>query len=140
MTGLDAEARSLLFEHVSGYDELEALLLLHAAPARAWTVVEVAAALRIAALDAAAALGELSAHRLLATENASAPERFRYAPADGALAAGVDRLAQAYAGQRLDVVKQMSANAIERLRSSAARAFADAFLLGKKKIDQGGQP
>lgn len=134
---LDAEVLRLLYEHVKSYEQLEALLLLHAAPAREWTAMEVAAGLRIDAASADAALTALSAQRLLVLQEGPAPQRYRYAPADSAQAVGVDRLARAYVERRLEVVRQMSANAIARLRSSAARTFADAFLLGNKKTRDG---
>jgi hypothetical protein len=136
---LDPAIRRLLSEHVTSYEQLEALLLLHATPAQARSAEEVAAALRITVAGVAGALKELGEHRLLVAQGASAAaQRWRYAPADGSLATSVDKLAQAYAGQRLEVVKQMSTNAIERLRSSAARTFADAFLLRGKRKDGGG--
>jgi DNA-directed RNA polymerase specialized sigma subunit len=130
---LDVEVLRLLYEQVTSYEQLEALLLLHAAPGRDWTVTEVAAALHIDTANAAAALTALGAQRLLSVKSSGAEQDYRYAPADGAMAAGVDKLAQSYAERRLEVVKQMSANAIERVRSSAARTFADAFLLGDRK-------
>lgn len=134
---LDAEVRRVLSEHVTSYEQLEALLLLHGSAARDWTAADVAAALRIDAAVAAATLTALSAQRLLARAEGASPPRYRYAPVDSALAGGIDKLAQAYAEMRLEVVKQMSANAIERVRSSAARTFADAFLLGQKKTRDG---
>jgi hypothetical protein len=45
-------------------------------------------------------------------------------------------LERVYAEQRLAVIKLMSDNAIERLRTGAARAFVDAFLIGRKKNDR----
>lgn len=130
---LDVEVLRLLSGQVTSYEQLEALLLLHAAAGRDWAVMEVAAALRIDDANAAAALAALSTQHLLTVTGVGVQQRYRYASADATLAAGVDKLALAYAERRLEVVKQMSANAIERLRSSAARTFADAFLLGDRK-------
>jgi hypothetical protein len=139
---LDAEVCRLLFDHVTSYEQLEALLLLHARPAQWHSATQVAAALHIDAANAAAALMALARQRLLGAEAAGGAggQRWLYAPADGRLATSVDKLAQAYGRQRLEVVKQMSANAIERVRSSAARTFADAFLLGgnRRKDGDGG--
>jgi hypothetical protein len=45
----------------------------------------------------------------------------------------VDRLAIVYGEHRLEVMRLLSAHALERIRNSAARAFADAFVIGRKK-------
>jgi len=44
----------------------------------------------------------------------------------------VDQLADAYRDHRLDVVVAMNNFAVERLRSGALRAFADAFVIRRK--------
>jgi len=125
---LDAEVRQLLSEHVTGYELLEALLLLHRDSRQLSTVEQLGAELRIDTGSMATALAELAEHGLL-ERRSGPPVSYRYAPAQTALAAAVDRLAQLYTEQRLEIIRQMSANAIERLRSSAARSFSDAFLL-----------
>lgn len=130
-TQFDAEVRRLLFERIASYEQLEALLLLRADGARFSSVPELVAILRIDETSVVAALEALEAHRLL--EKRTAPVSYRYAPADAATAGLVDRLARLYVEQRLEVIRQMSTNAIERVRSSAARAFADAFLLRGRK-------
>ena len=43
-----------------------------------------------------------------------------------------------YAADRLEVVTLMSKAALERMRERAARAFADAFVIRKKKGDDDG--
>jgi DNA-binding transcriptional MocR family regulator len=129
---LDADIQRLLFEHVASYEQLEALLLLHTDAGQFRSVSELAAKLRIDDSSVAAALEELTAHRLL-EKRAGGPLAYRYAPAEADMLAVVDRLAAVYNEQRLEIIRQMSANAIERLRSSAARTFADAFLLRGRK-------
>ncbi|HEX4051978.1 MAG TPA: hypothetical protein VHY19_13980 [Steroidobacteraceae bacterium] len=128
---LDAEIRRLLFERIASYEQLEALLLLRADATRSWSVPQLAASLRIDEASVAAALDALDADRLI--EKCADPVSYRYAPADPHTGALVDRLARLYTEQRLEVIRQMSTNAIERLRSSAARTFADAFLLRGRK-------
>ena len=49
--------------------------------------------------------------------------------------ATIERLARAYKDQPMPVIKLMSANAIERVRTAALRTFADAFLIRKDKKD-----
>jgi predicted transcriptional regulator len=133
---LDTDIRRLLFEQVTSYEQLEALLLLHARPQQQWTVDTVASALHVDAANAAAALDELTSQRLLARQEGLPGPDYCYSPAQPETARIVDRLAHAYSQQRLEVVKQMSANAIERVRSSAARTFSDAFIFRRKKDDR----
>jgi len=129
---LDAEIRRLLYERIASYEQLEALLLLRADAAQSFSVPDVAAKLRIDESSVAAALEELTALRLL-EKQAGSPLSYRYAPVEPDTMVAVDRLAALYGEQRLEIIRQMSANAIERLRSSAARTFADAFLLRGRK-------
>ncbi|HEX4025662.1 MAG TPA: hypothetical protein VHX52_13315 [Steroidobacteraceae bacterium] len=133
---LDTEVRRLLFEQVTSYEQLEALLLLHGRPAQGWSVAAVAVALRIDAASAASALDELVSQRLAAPQTGPLGPEFHYAAGQSGAGDSVDRLAQAYSEQRLEVVKQMSANAIDRVRSSAARTFSDAFIFRRKKDDR----
>jgi predicted ArsR family transcriptional regulator len=133
---LDPEIRRLLYEQIASFEELEALLLLHRAPATALSAAAVAARLRVEPSAVAVALSQLTGRGLLQLEKNSEPPSYRYAPANSQTAAVIDRLAQLYADQPVDVIKEMSANAIERLRSSAARAFADAFVFKGKKDDR----
>jgi hypothetical protein len=79
-------------------------------------------------------LADLVALELATARGAGGPE-FRYAPATVALDAGVSALARAYADQRLEIMKLISANAIERLRTAAIRAFSDSFLIRRKRRD-----
>ncbi|MGH8143693.1 MAG: hypothetical protein ACREU2_14395 [Steroidobacteraceae bacterium] len=133
---LDTDVRRLLLEQITTYEQLETLLLLHAQPAQGWSAPAVAAAVRIQEDSAAAALNELVAQRLVSFKSDGAKSEYQYAAADAAAASAVDRLSQAYSQQRLEVVKQMSANAIERVRSSAARTFSDAFIFRRKRDDR----
>jgi len=43
------------------------------------------------------------------------------------------RLVEVYEEQPIEIIKLMSTNAIERVRTAALRAFADAFVLHKGK-------
>lgn len=127
-----AAVRDLIREQVHSYEELEALLFLHARPGEDCPPEAVAAALRVPADVAAAALGELAA-RGLARAAAAGGGAYRFGPATPALGAAVAALAAAYGEQRLAVIRLMSNNAIERLRTGATRAFADSFLIGRKR-------
>jgi len=130
---LDATVGQLLSEHVTSYEQLETLLLLHAHSERTWTVAQVAEHIRIDDANVALALMELCSHQLLERDAGRPVIEYHYNPANGLLAKAVDLLATAYRDQRLEIVRLMSANAIERMRSTAARTFSDAFLLKGKK-------
>lgn len=133
---LDAEIQRLLLEQVTGLEELEALLLLHRSGTKAMSVPQVAEAARLNPSSTAAALAHLQALGLLRAEGDASAPSYRYSPENAQLACVIDRLARLYAASPVEVIKQMSANAIERLRSSAARAFADAFVFKGKKNDR----
>ena len=60
------------------------------------------------------------------------PDRYIYAPANPDLAHAVEVLARVYETDRAALMNVMNASAIERLRTKAMRAFADAFIIRKK--------
>ena len=129
---LDPQVQRLLFEHVSSFEQLEALLLLQRSPAALWDARQVAEALRLPTASVIGALAQLAAHHLLQVESQAGETRYRYAPS-AELAPPAARLAAVHAERPLEIIQQMSANAIERLRSSAARAFSDAFLFRNRR-------
>lgn len=126
---------ALLRTHVETYEQLEVLLVLHAAPDRAWRADALATELGARPELVATALAGLAASGLVAAAGTGLRTEYRYAPAAAADAAAVEALVQVHAAQRLELVKTMSANAIERVRAAAARTFADAFLLNGRRGD-----
>lgn len=118
----------LLHDRLHSFEAVETLLVLHEDP-RTWRVTEIVDRLNVDRDVVRAALDELGRGGFVAAE----PDgRFRYAPTDAATAAAVANLVRVYATARLEVMRRMTANAMERIRSSAATTFADAFRLGKK--------
>lgn len=72
----------------------------------------------------------------LVTSNAIAEQSDGYLlPPDGPWHEHVRALAALYREDRMDVVTIMSQASVQRLRSHAARAFADAFIIRSKKKD-----
>ena len=134
-SGIEATVRALVAERVHGYEQLEALLFLRACPTEDCTPEGVAAALRIPVESATAALEDL-VKRGLVSARESGPHAYRFDPATPELRAAVAGLERAYAEQRLAVIKLLSDHAIERLRTGATRAFADSFLIGRRKNDR----
>lgn len=115
---LSAPLVSFIGRHLESVAQLEVLLLLRAAPAKWWSVDEVARA-QVSAPDATAlCLGHLSSHRLVAEDGAS----FRYEPA-GPEASVVDQLAEAYATRRTTVVAQIFAPPSGGAASTLAEGF-----------------
>lgn len=124
--------RAFLTEYVESYEQLEALLLLHARREQAWSAAEMAAALHIDDPLASRALAELSDRGVIEVSGEAQHARYRIGSEDE-LRRLVDLVARANVENRLEVVRLMHINAIKRMRAAAARTFADAFLVRRKK-------
>jgi DNA-binding IscR family transcriptional regulator len=129
------EVQAFLRDHIESYEQLEILLLLWRERVAVWTVEHISARLRIPAPLAAAALASLSASRLVESRDDQPEPGLAYAPATATLDEIVNRLAGAYANKPIEIIKLMSANAIQRVRTAALQAFADAFVLRKGQDD-----
>lgn len=122
------ELRLFLHDQVSSFEELEALIFLMRAEQRAWSAAEVAAQLELraelveGALEALAGPGKL----LRRVVDGGQLPAFLYAPRPD-LRGVLSKLQTAYEEQRLTIVQIMSSNALERVRSSAARSLVGAF-------------
>jgi predicted transcriptional regulator len=134
ISSLPVGLAAFMRDHVSTYEELDTLLFLASSPARAWSCEEIAESLNVTvdsietALDALLVVGNL-----VQTEQQSGRSTFRYAPGSDFVRDQVAHLQRAYAEERMDVVQVMTANAMERVRSSAARRLADAFRFERSK-------
>jgi hypothetical protein len=126
------QVRFFLREHVTSFERLEVLLLLHGSPSEELATSEVTRRLTIREELVAEALQGLVKSGLLGVRSGA----FRFAPVTTALAAAVNALAIAYQDQRAAVLSTMSMNAIERIRSGPVKAFADSFVF-RKKDDNG---
>lgn len=129
---------TLLHERLAGLDELEALLLLRANAPRGWTAAEVAEQLGLPESSSEAALTHLCRASLLVTEGRGAELRYIYRPHAPDLVLAVSSLAEIYGERTLEVMRVLSNSALDRIRSAAARTFADAFLIGRNGRKQGG--
>ena len=128
------QLRAFLREHVSSYEELEALLLLVRQPGQAFSDSEVAAALNVGTDAITPALERLaSPEGLLSVTERAGRVYYQFAPRTGQLAELSRELLQLHAEQRLTLVQMMSANALERVRGAAMRRLADAFKLERPK-------
>lgn len=134
-TELPAAAELLLRERVHSFEQLEALACVFRGRSRWWSASALAATLRVPAETAADALQALLARGLVAASDEPTERRFCYAPSSAEIDAAVAALMRAYDDDRIAVIRRMSANAIERMRTGAMRAFSDAFLIGRKGGD-----
>ncbi len=130
---VDESLRAFLCDNVNSFEALEALLLLRRQSGRSCAAAEVADALSISGSDAKEALASLCDRRMVQMDESQVNARFAYSPAESHLQEQVDRLARAYEESRIDVLRAMNANAVERGERATLRLFADAFLLGRKK-------
>jgi hypothetical protein len=133
-SGLSEYLQAFLHDSISSYEELETLLLLVRERDRGWTDEEVADALKVPVDGISLAFEGLAAvDGLLQVETQAAHRRFQYAPQSTMLRQVVEELVTAYSEQRLAIVQLMSANALARVRSSAARTLANAFRIERPK-------
>lgn len=113
---------------VSNYDELSLLLRLASAGERAFSRVELGAEteLSLDRVDSALA-GLVRGESLVEMRLHSGEPRYRFHPRSPSLAASVQQLRIAYDERRLEVVQIMSANALQRVRTTAAWRLKEAF-------------
>jgi hypothetical protein len=130
--GLSTIVLALLRERVESFEQLEVLLLVRRRRDTSWTADGVATQLRIDPRVAEESLDQLCRSNLVDVTVGGQALHFRYDPGNAELEAAVDDLARAYADDTLAVMKTMNANAVERVRTSAMRTFANAFVLGEK--------
>jgi DNA-binding transcriptional ArsR family regulator len=130
------DVTNLLRGYIESFEQLEIMLLLHRTRAESSTTDAVASALNLSPDAAATALEKLSRVGLAELLIDGGTRRYRCRQGVADLEATLHKLAEVYEENRLDVIKLMNKNAIERVRTSAMRAFSDAFFVGgggKKK-------
>jgi DNA-binding GntR family transcriptional regulator len=126
---LSDRVQQLLLGPIDSFEKLEVLTALHGSgtPLKP-DALESLVGSPIHVLSTA--LDELVADGLVERRSDGA---LRIAPAcDRAV---LDELADAWVNARVAVVEMMTAHAVRRIRASAARAFADAFQLGRPNKD-----
>jgi len=136
-SSLPADVQAFLQDRMESYEQLEILLLLRSRPSDPWAASAVGSELHMPESVAEQALKALCRHGLLSVAVSPVTLLFRYRPESAELAALVEKLAEAYADHRIEVVRMMTTNSIERLRARALQTFANAFLVGKKGGNDG---
>ena len=124
------DVRVFLSQYIDSYEQLELLLLLRREGSE-WTAQDLCPRLKISLPLTEAALSALHSRGLL--QSSVGPGAPYYRPmsrADG-FDETMSRLASVYASQPIQIIRLMSANAIERVRTAALRTFVDAFVFRK---------
>jgi hypothetical protein len=126
------DARRLLLEVVETFEKLEVVCALHGARAPR-PVAALARELGLSSESVAEAARDLRGARVLCEDG----HGWRIDPASPWFSQ-VDALAYGYEHDRIAVFNLMTKLALERIRSSAAQTFADAFLLRPRKKEDDG--
>jgi|SRR5581483_9622562 len=129
---VDEAVRAFLGDYVNSFESLEVLLFLHR-ERTAWTADELCRRFNIRAPVIDDALASLVRAGLVNIVEQNMLMSYRYADEDLGRDALIASLERIYRDEPIQIMQLMSANAIERLRNGAIRAFADAFVLRKDK-------
>jgi hypothetical protein len=124
-SGIPAEVRQLIADHIDSVLQLEVLLLLLEHPQQEFTVDEVAKELRVDVAFVTEQLANLCQRGILSCTDGNAA-RYRYGPRTPELGRAIEGLREAYADRRVSVITLIFAKPVDKLRS-----FADAFRLRK---------
>lgn len=130
---LPPDVQTFLHDHIGSYEQLELLWVLRADQGSSWTEEALCARLRLTSSPVRAALDGLEAARLVEVRLLGSERQYAYLCQSDAVEATISRLAASYREYPIPIIKLMSANAIERLRTAALHTFADAFIVRKDK-------
>ncbi len=132
-TNWPPELQERLRAALGSYEELQLLLHARRHPGL-WSVPDAARTLHLDEPALVEALGCLVHAGFLVAVGDGPLERrrFTYRPVSAALDELAEGLAEAVDRDPLHVFETMNRHALERLRTSAARTFASAFVLGKE--------
>lgn len=133
---IDESLRGFLRDHLESFEQVEVLLFLRDQRDRGWSKDAIADALCIEGNMVAAVLEQLAGKDLIVSSVAGGrgvDTSYRYQPGTLVLARMTRSLAEAWAESRVEVMKIMSVQAVERIRQQVAGAFADGSVLGRKK-------
>lgn len=113
-----------MHDHIESYEQLELLLLLRNEPDAYWTEEALSVRLSIPSSLVSPALEELQTAGFILGNRQGSDKRYRDVAQRESLEATIGRLADKYREQPMPIIKVMSANAIDRVRTAALRTFA----------------
>src|SRR5262249_22773067 len=105
--GVSKELQAFLYDRISSYDQLEAVLLVRQAGGE-WTARSASEKLNISESAASAALEELCVGNLLKNAESGNARVFIFAAENRELEATLSNLAREYEDNRLEIVKLMT--------------------------------
>jgi hypothetical protein len=129
----DPETYKLLCTRLDSFEKLEIVRLLRAS-GQPMSRADLQTAGRFSSDTVVEALGSLAQSRLIEIDEATSLVRLGSPAHERAFHA----VMSAYEDDRAAVLSLLSTIAMERIRSMAARAFAEAFVLRKKRGDDDG--
>ena len=127
---ITVDVRLLLRDHVETYEQLEILRLFAGTGDAALTPDAAATAAGLRPEAAVEALGHLERTGVLDRSGSTSEPAYRARPDK---AQSIDALGESYRHDRLMIMNLMTAHALDRVRTSALRAFAQAFLVGRRR-------
>lgn len=116
-----------LMRQIETHEQLDAVLVIASDPSRLWTLEEVMGRTRLSQEMAEASLEGLVRQGLLV----SAPEGWRL-PSDPHLLEALEQLAAHYRDNLVAIIRELTENALARVRTKALRTFADAFVVKRR--------
>jgi len=128
---LPADVQKFLRARIASYEQLELLSIMRADQSASWTAETLCERLRATSSPLQDALEGLRSGGLVAARIEGNEKHYVYVPQTDDVEATISRLVAAYREYPIPIIKLMSANAIERLRTAALRTFADAFIVRK---------
>lgn len=126
---LSDRVRRLLLGPIDSFEKLEIVIALHARGDGSWELDALESRIGAPSSVLTVALDDLVATGIVARRAGGASHI-----ASGCDRTALDELTAAWSTNRVAVLEVMTARAVERIRASAARAFADAF-----KLHRGGE-
>jgi hypothetical protein len=129
------ELRQFLFAYVETYEELQVLSCLGVGRELWWEPENVTRDCGVEAPGVLSALKRLAARGVLEQQGAESGVQFRLHDDFRSRAGILDRLALEYRQNRLQLIEMLSHNAIERVRASALKTFAECFRIRGPKDD-----
>jgi DNA-binding MarR family transcriptional regulator len=124
------EITAFLRDQIQTYEQLEILVSIGRDPASEHLIAALVRDLNLDSTAGAAVVDQLSAAGLLTITHDAAGDTVRCQEDFRTLVA---HLAEVYEADRIQLISEMTQNALERVRNAALRTFSSAFLLGKKR-------
>lgn len=122
----------LLTNRVDSFEKLEIILALRAAPHATLSITDLCSAVKLPRDTVRQAVNELRDASLVDLASGDV----KLVPPTSRDHAVVSELVRMYQDDRLAIVKKLSEVALNRIRNMASRAFADAFVIRKKRKDE----